>query len=80
MRGIKHPLSGATYDLTENGTIIVRKDGASGEFTKDGVYMGGDIKQCDPHLCVWIAGRQVVIDQEQSRNHRAVAAQKAASK
>ena len=43
MRGIKHPLSGATYDLTEAGTIIVRKDGSSGEFTKDGVYLTGDI-------------------------------------
>ena len=34
MRGIKHPLSGAIYDLTEAGTILVQKDGKVGEFTK----------------------------------------------
>lgn len=80
MRGIKHPLSGAVYDLTEAGTIVVSKDGQSGEFTKDGVYLNGAIKQCDPHLCVWIAGRQVEVDQERMRNQRAVAAKKAVAK
>jgi len=80
MRGIKHPLSGAIYDLTEAGTILVQKDGKTGEFTKDGVYLGGDIKQCDPHLCVWIGGRQVTVDPNMARNQRAIAAKKAVSK
>ena len=78
MRGIKHPLSGAIYDLTEAGTILVQKDGQAGEFTKDGVYLNGDIKQCDPHLCVWIGGRQITVDPNMARNQRAVAAQRLA--
>jgi hypothetical protein len=59
MRTIKHPLSGALYDLTDTGTVLVQKDGATGEFTSEGRYITGTIKQCDPHICVWIAGRQV---------------------
>ena len=59
MRTIRHPLSGATYDLTDTGTIIVTKSDLTGEFTAQGVWIAGDLKQADPHLCVWIAGRQL---------------------
>jgi hypothetical protein len=56
MRGIKHALSGAVYELTEDGTITVEKDGKTGTFRSDGYYLEGDIKWADPHLCQWIAG------------------------
>ncbi len=59
MRTIRHPLSGATYDLTEAGTIVVVKNDVQGEFTAHGVWISGDLKQADPHLCLWIAGRQL---------------------
>lgn len=59
MRTIRHPLSGATYDLTTNGTIVVDKGGVSGEFTSKGVWISGELKQADPHLCLWIGGPQL---------------------
>jgi hypothetical protein len=59
MRTIKHPLSGALYDLTANGEIEVTKNGQSGRFTAHGVWLGGEIRQADPHLCLWIAGKQM---------------------
>lgn len=59
MRTIKHPMSGALYDLTDDGTIEVSKNGATGRFTAHGVWLDGDIKQADPHLCLWIAGKQL---------------------
>lgn len=59
MRTIKHPLSGALYDLTPDGTIHVTKDDRSGLFTEHGVWLGGEIRQADPHLCLWIAGKQL---------------------
>jgi hypothetical protein len=59
MRTIRHPLSGATYDLTEQGTISVEKNGVTGEFTSHGVWLSGALKQADPHLCLWIAGKQL---------------------
>ena len=59
MRTIRHPLSGALYDLTETGDIQVTKDGKSGLFTSHGVWIEGELRQADPHLCVWIAGKDL---------------------
>ena len=59
MHTIRHPLSGATYDLTDAGTIVVGKNDISGEFTAHGVWISGELKQADPQLCLWIAGRQL---------------------
>ena len=59
MRAIKHPLSGAIYDLQNDGTIRVEKDGKAGIFRADGTYVSGAIFFADPHLCVWIGGREL---------------------
>jgi hypothetical protein len=59
MRAIKHPLSGAIYDLQTDGTIRVEKDGRAGIFRADGTYVSGDIYFADPHLCLWIGGREL---------------------
>lgn len=59
MRSIRHPLSGALYDLQADGTICVEHNGKSGLFRADGTYISGDIYFADPHLCVWIGGRNV---------------------
>lgn len=56
MRTITHPLSGFTYDLTDDGTIEVTKDGESGTFNRHGQWLAGTIRHADPHLCLWIAG------------------------
>lgn len=57
MRSIRHPLSGAIYDLNSDGTVQVEKDGRSGVFRADGSYVSGDIYNADPQMCVWIGGR-----------------------
>ncbi len=59
MRTIRHPLSGATYDLTERGTIVVTKGDDEGEFTQHGRWISGSLRHADPHLCLWIAGREL---------------------
>lgn len=59
MRTIRHPLSGALYDLNEDGTITVSRDGASGLFTKDGVWLSGSVRSADPHVCGWIGGKDL---------------------
>jgi hypothetical protein len=60
MRSIRHPLSGALYDLQSDRTVRVEKDGRSGLFRADGSYISGDITFADPRICVWIGGREVV--------------------
>lgn len=59
MRGIRHPLSGAIYDLQPDRTVRVEKDGKTGIFRRDGSYVSGEIYNADPHLCLWIAGREL---------------------
>jgi len=59
MRAIRHPLSGAIYDLQPDRTVRVEKDGKSGLFRADGSYISGEIKFADPQMCVWIGGRDL---------------------
>ena len=57
MRTIKHPLSGATYDLLDDGSVqVVTPDGATGIFDKHGHWQSGEARHADPHLCLWIGG------------------------
>ena len=60
VRAIKHPLSGAIYDLMADGSIRVQaRSGDVGFFDTDGRWASGELKQADPHLCVWIGGREL---------------------
>jgi hypothetical protein len=54
MRQIRHALSGAIYELTDDGGILVTKDSSAGRFTTDGRWLGGDLRVADPELCRWI--------------------------
>ena len=59
MRTIKHPLSGALYDLDDDGNIVVTLDDKTGLFTKAGVWLSGDSRTADAHLCGWIGGKDM---------------------
>ncbi len=60
MRTIRHPLSGATYDLQDDGTVkVVATDGSVGIFDKTGTWRSGALQQADPHLCLWIGGEEL---------------------
>jgi hypothetical protein len=59
VRSIKHPLSGALYDLRPDGHIDVTKGDHTGVFTSHGVYVSGDLRHADAHLCLWIGGTQL---------------------
>jgi hypothetical protein len=59
MPKIRHPLSGVIYDIADDGTVVLERDGRTGRFTTEGVYLDGDIKTADPQLCGWIGGVQL---------------------
>ena len=60
---MRHPLSGAIYDVQDDGCVLVtNKDGRSGKFTEGGVWLEGDLGESDPHMCQWLAGRQLDYD------------------
>ncbi len=68
MQGVKHPLSGATYDLVESGDIEVCKDDRRGRFTKYGVWLSGEIRHADPHVCLWVSEKAGVSRHAQAAN------------
>jgi hypothetical protein len=60
MRRKLHPLEGATYDVGEDGHVhVVAADGRSGVFTAEGVWLRGELREADAHLCGWIGGPQL---------------------
>jgi len=68
MRSIRHPLSGALYDLIADGMIqVITQDGKAGIFRSDGSYVSGELYFADPQLCGWIGGRELA-SRARSRN------------
>ncbi len=66
MAKIRHPLSGTIYDVAEDDTVVVEKDGRSGRFDRDGTWLGGEVRTADPEMCRWVASPRLVT------RHRAV--------
>lgn len=59
MNGIVHPFSKALYERDEDGNIKVTDGDRVGVFTSGGRWVSGELKECDPQLCGWVAGPQV---------------------
>jgi hypothetical protein len=59
MRTRVHPLSRATYDVRDDGCVVVTLRGMRGVFDADGRWRSGDLRHADPQLCGWLAGPQL---------------------
>lgn len=60
MHGIRHPFSGALYERDGEGNVMVTDGDRRGLFTAGGRWISGEVRECDPQLCGWVAGRQVI--------------------
>ena len=57
MLGIRHPFGGSLYERDGEGNILVTtEDGRSGLFTAEGRNISGELRECDPQMCGWVAG------------------------
>jgi hypothetical protein len=65
---LKHPLSGATYTLLDNGLVEVENNGLTGRFHFDGRYESGELRRADPHMLLWMAGPQLPPEANVRRN------------
>ncbi|NNE75063.1 MAG: transposase [Acidimicrobiales bacterium] len=63
MKGIKHPFTGALHERDGHGNVLVTQGDKQGLFRPDGSWVAGELRECDPQLCGWVAGPQVA-------NHR----------
>lgn len=63
MNGIRHPFTKALYERDDDGNIQVTDGERKGRFAADGRWLSGELRECDPQLCGWVGGPQLV-------NHR----------
>ena len=55
MASMYHPFdTDVLYQCDEDGNIRLSNGNSVGIFTREGVYLSGDIKHADPQLCVWV--------------------------
>lgn len=54
VRGLRHPLSGATYEEGGERTVVVSKGEVSGVFSRNGEWISGELKSADPEMCRWV--------------------------
>lgn len=53
-------LSGAVYETESEGVArVTAADGRTGRFDGEGAWIDGELREADPHLCLWVAGRQL---------------------
>ena len=67
MKGIVHPFSKALYEPNGDGNIRVTHRTRVGVFGPDGRWISGELRECDPHMCGWVAGphltsQRIVLD------------------
>jgi hypothetical protein len=51
---MRHPFTGALYEVNEDGNVVVREGAIEGVFDSSGRWVEGALRQADPQLCVWI--------------------------
>ena len=70
MKGIVHPITGSLYERDgeptdseptggEDVVVLVTAGDRQGRFRPDGSWISGELFECDPQLCGWVAGPQV---------------------
>ena len=64
MKGHYHPFTRALHEQDGEGNVLVTDaDGRWGRFRSDGSWIEGELRECDPQMCNWVAGPQIA-------NHR----------
>ena len=60
---ISAPVHKALYVKNGDGNIEVTDGDLKGTFRRDGSWLEGELRECDPQLCGWVGGPQI-------ENHR----------
>ena len=68
-QGLIHAFTKALYVKTEDGNIRVTDGDVEGLFRRNGSWIEGELRECDPQLCGWVGGPQI-------ENHRVGKVQK----
>jgi hypothetical protein len=75
MRGMRHPLSQAVYELCDDGpgVRVTTPDGKVGVFDAAGQWTSGEKFPVDMHMCEWVgAGPREPEDLSTNRRFRSI--------
>lgn len=56
MTRTRHALTGAEYEAESPNSVRVVDGDKWGLFDRYGAWLEGEIRQCDPQLCIWLTG------------------------
>ena len=57
---LRHPLNGWLYRKVEDGVVEVETPkGVTGKFTLDAQWLEGELRDVNPHMCLWAGGCQL---------------------
>jgi len=63
MTCLRNPLNGWLYECIGDDLVeVTTPKGKSGKFTTNGDWLEGELKDANPHLCLWAAGCQLAED------------------
>jgi hypothetical protein len=54
VRGMRHPVTFAVYELCDTGVQVTTKNGRVGVYTPQGVWLSGEKFPVDKHMCEWV--------------------------
>jgi hypothetical protein len=60
--GTQHPLTRASYEAEGPNAVRVTEGSKWGLFDRTGGWIEGELRQCDPQMCIWLTGLAVVED------------------
>lgn len=58
--GTQHPLTRARYEAEGPNAVRVSDGSKWGLFDRTGGWIEGELRQCDPQMCIWLTGLAVV--------------------
>ena len=56
----RHALTNAEYQAEGPNSILVVDGDRWGRFDRYGAWLEGEIRHCDPQLCIWLTGLLIV--------------------
>ncbi len=57
---LRHPLNGWVYEHIGDGKVrVTTPKGVTGTFTSEAEWLDGELTDANPHLCLWVGGRQL---------------------
>lgn len=62
-----HPLTRADYEAEGPNAVRVTDGDKWGLFDRYGGWIEGELRHCDPQMCIWLSGLAIVEGREDAR-------------